>query len=67
MKGKGNIMENINNEEKKDIELNTPLAGLPLEPDLNEPWRKKRFSCSGNGRIEKNFDFKYLDFLAKTE
>lgn len=46
---------------------NSIVAGIPVEPELTEPWRKKRFSCSGNGRIEKNFDFKYLDFLAKDE
>jgi hypothetical protein len=60
-------INNINNDEKPDIETNTPFAGIPIEPELNEPWRKKRFSCSGSGRIEKNFDFKYLEFLEKPE
>ena len=60
-------IDNIDNDINADIELNTPLAGIPTTPELNEPWRKKRYSCSGNGRIEKNFDFKYLDFLEKKE
>lgn len=32
------------------------LAGIPVEPESNEEWRKARYSCSGSGRIEKKFD-----------
>ena len=39
------------------------LPGIPLEPDMGESWRKNRLSCSGSGRIERNFDLAYLDSL----
>lgn len=36
---------------------------IPDEPDTNEPWRKNHLSCSGSGRIDRNFDLKYIEFL----
>ncbi|TFH42466.1 MAG: hypothetical protein E4G96_03405 [Chrysiogenales bacterium] len=40
------------------------LVGIPVEPDVSESWGKNRLSCSGSGKIGRNFDLKYLDFLA---
>lgn len=51
--------ENIN------INENPNLAGIPVEFESDEPWRKTRLSCSGAGRVEKNFDIKHLEFMAK--
>ncbi len=42
--------ENINDE------INPYVKGIPVEMELNEEWRKVRYSCSGAGRIEKKFD-----------
>ena len=39
-------------------------AGVPIVPGVDEPWRKNHLSCSGSGRIERNFDLKYLESLA---
>lgn len=48
-----------------NINENPYLAGIPVEFESNEPWRKKRLSCSGAGRVEKNFDLKHLNHMAK--
>jgi hypothetical protein len=36
---------------------------IPVEPDTNEPWRKNHLSCSGSGRISRNFDLRYIESL----
>lgn len=36
---------------------------IPVEPDMNEPFRKNHLSCSGSGRISRNFDLKYIESL----
>jgi len=51
--------ENIN------INENPILSGIPVEFESDEPWRKTRLSCSGAGRLEKNFDQKHLSFIYK--
>jgi len=51
--------ENIN------INENPNLSGIPVEFESEEEWRKTRLSCSGAGRVEKNFDSKHLNFLFK--
>jgi len=45
--------------------VNPALSGIPVEFESDEPWRKTRLSCSGAGRVEKNFDRKHLNFIAK--
>ncbi len=39
------------------------IPRIPVEPDTNEPWRKNHLSCSGSGRIARNFDLKYIESL----
>ncbi len=51
--------------ENVNINDNPILSGIPVEFESDEPWRKVRFSCSGAGRIEKNFDLKHLKFMIK--
>lgn len=46
-------------------DMNPYLSGIPVEFESDEPWRKTRLSCSGAGRVEKNFDIKHLNFMAK--
>ena len=44
-----------------DEEYSNPFtAGIPVEVEISEPWKKKRYSCTGGFRIEKNFDLSYL-------
>lgn len=50
--------------ENDNINENPALAGIPVEFESDEPWRKTRYSCSGAGRLEKNFDIKHLEFMA---
>ena len=50
-------------EENCYINDNPILAGIPVEFESYEPWRKVRLSCSGAGRVEKNFDKKHLEFM----
>ncbi|HPS57864.1 MAG TPA: hypothetical protein PK514_07130 [Spirochaetota bacterium] len=49
--------------ENRDVNINGDLRemfpGLLVEPE-NESWRKACYSCSGTGRLEKNFDMRYL-------
>lgn len=40
--------------------INPFTEGVPVEVEITEPWKKKRYSCSGGLRIEKNFDLSYL-------
>ncbi len=50
--------------ENNNINDNPFLEGIPVEFESSEPWRKTRYSCSGAGRLEKNFDQKHLEFMA---
>lgn len=47
------------------ITENPVFERIPVEFESDEPWRKTRLSCSGAGRLEKNFDLKHLEFMAK--
>ena len=47
------------------ITENPVFERIPVEFESGEPWRKTRLSCSGAGRLEKNFDLKHLEFMAK--
>jgi len=49
----------------ENINENPNLAGIPVDFESDEPWRKTRLSCSGAGRLEKNFDIKHLTHMAK--
>lgn len=51
--------------ENTNISENPILAGIPVEFESDESWRKTRLSCSGAGRVEKNFDAKHLQFMFK--
>ena len=51
--------------ENTGINENPLLAGIPVAFESDEPWRKTRYSCSGAGRVEKNFDEKHLNFMFK--
>lgn len=53
------------NEDNIDINDNPILSGIPVEFESDEPWRKTRLSCSGAGRVEKNFDRRHLEFMLK--
>jgi hypothetical protein len=55
----------IMKEKNININMNPILAGIPVEFESDEPWRKTRLSCSGAGRVEKNFDRKHLEFMFK--
>jgi hypothetical protein len=52
---------------KENININEDsiLSGIPVDFESDEPWRKSRFSCSGSGRIDKNFDLKNFAFMLK--
>lgn len=50
--------QNTENENPNPI-----LAGIPVELEVKEEWRKVRYSCSGAGRIEKNFDIWHLTYM----
>ena len=45
-----------------DEDINPLLAGIPVEVENNDPWRKAHYSCSGAGRIESKFDIWHLTF-----
>lgn len=49
--------------EETNINENPILSGIPVEFESDESWRKTRLSCSGAGRVEKNFDRKHLNFI----
>ena len=51
--------------EKENINEDSFLSGIPVDYISDEPWRKSKYSCSGSGRIDKNFDLKNLSFLIK--
>ena len=59
-------MVNIMKNEDTEINENPVLSGIPVEFESDEPWRKIRLSCSGAGRVEKNFDSKHLSFIFKS-
>lgn len=47
------------------INENPFFERIPVEFESDEPWRKTRLSCSGAGRLEKNFDLEHLEYMAK--
>ncbi len=51
--------------EKENINEDSIFSGIPVDFESDEPWRKSKYSCSGSGRIDKNFDLKNLSFLIK--
>lgn len=53
--------EKINIEKDNNINehLREMFPGLIVEPE-HESWRKACHSCSGSGRLEKNFDMRSL-------
>jgi hypothetical protein len=53
-------MKTENNENNIHEDLLEMFPGLMIEPE-QESWRKARYSCSGSGRLEKNFDMKLLE------
>jgi hypothetical protein len=58
-------MEPIMKNENIAINEHPYLQGIPVEFESDDPWRKKRLSCSGAGRVEKNFDLEHLNYMAK--
>lgn len=51
--------------ENVNINENPILSGIPVEFECDEPWRKQRLSCSGAGRVEKNFDRENLEYMLR--
>ncbi len=49
----------------ENINENPILSGIPVEFECDEPWRKKRLSCSGAGIVEKNFDRRHFEHMTK--
>ncbi len=60
-----NIKLNESDEANENIieDANPYVKGIPFEMELNEEWRKVRYSCSGAGRIEKKFDVWHPSFI----
>jgi hypothetical protein len=54
-----------NKMEKQENNDNSILPGIPVDFESDEPWRKSKLTCSGSGRIDKNFDLKNLSFLLR--
>ncbi len=53
-------MKTENNEKNINEDLREMFPGLIIEPE-EESWRKACYSCSGTGRLEKNFDMRFLE------
>ncbi len=51
--------------EKENINEDSMFSGIPVDYESDEPWRKSKYSCSGSGRIDRNFDLKNLSFFIK--
>lgn len=55
--------ENLTKPADENENINPLLAGIPVELEIKDEWRKVHYSCSGAGRIEKNFDIWHLTYM----